>query len=219
MIQFLATGAILFGAAVPAAQGYSERTAKLRIVNAVADQHALNVYISERSFGVLGFGQRSEYFDAATRRPTFRIEGVRGERLTNESAFSLQPSYPHTLIMAGYAAVGRVMHIVLRDTTAGRPSTTSAQITYVNALSDYAPVTIKVDGKKLNRTPVLAFGAQTATIGYNPGSYEFAMEDAAGKELYKTTFQAAPGARYTAIAMGAQGQPGGRSPRLNFYSF
>ncbi|MBV6502410.1 MAG: hypothetical protein AKCLJLPJ_00454 [Fimbriimonadales bacterium] len=198
------------------------RAAQVRVLNAIVDYQVLTIQIGEWQWTGIPYGQRTAYADVEvpSRRVPTHVLTWQGERLSNDVMIELQPAYPHTVILCGFVTVsGNFQTVVLRDSTAGRPSMSSAQFQFVNAMSDGAAVKVEFDKKPLNGYPVLQFGASTKVIGYSPDEYEVRLLSAAGQELYKTTFRANAGTRYTAVAMGAVGQAANRAPRLFFYSF
>lgn len=198
------------------------RAAQVRVLNAIVDCQVLTIQIGEWQWTGIPYGQRTAYADVEvpSRRVPTHVLSWQGERLSNDVMIELQPSYPHTVILCGFVTLsGNFQTVVLRDSTAGRPSMSSSQFQFVNAMSDGAAVKIEFDRKPLNGYPVLQFGSTTKVIGYSPDEYQVRLLTAAGQALYETTFRANAGTRYTAVAMGAIGQAGNRAPRLFFYSF
>src|SRR5437773_6818149 len=115
-------------------QTQTPKTAQVRVVNAVADQRFLGIYVGRQYWQNVPYGQRTDYGAVEAPKTSAFVEGARGERLANEAAIQLQPGYSHTVVLAGnVASTGRFIPIVLRDSTAGRPSASSTQFRFVNA--------------------------------------------------------------------------------------
>jgi hypothetical protein len=197
-----------------------QKTATVRVIHAVADRQFVAARVANASWPYLAYGQRSEYAQVETQRAVAVAEGVQGERFSNPEAVKLQPAFPHTVILAGMpSSTGKVLPIVLRDSTSGRPSLSVSQIRFVNALSEETSVSIKIDGKKLSGAPVLGPGQESQFVSYAPREYDLLVETSDGKRLYSLKWKPQGGVRYTAVVMGAAGQQGTRSPRLFFYDF
>jgi hypothetical protein len=203
--------------------GYGQpetKAAQVRAINAVPELQLADLTIGSASWRSVPYGQRTEYAPVSTQKATASLAGQRGQRVANEVPVQLQPAYPHTIVFCGSPVThGKFTPIIVRDSTAGRPSASSTQMLFVNALSDGAPVVIKLDGKPLNKFPVLNFAAQTGVIGFSPKELQVTLEDTSGKALFSTTFRALAGTRYTAVVMGVASGAGLRAPRIYFYSF
>ncbi len=196
--------------------------ALVRVINAVADRESLAFSIGDGTWENVPYGQRTRYEMIDVERaltPTV-IESRKGERITNEVAIKLQPSYPHTVIFTGKVQdSGRFTPIVIRDVDSGRPVGNTVQIQFVNAMSDQQVVSIKLDDKIPARYKTLAFGTPTGMLGFAVREYTVTLSDAKGTEMFSTKFQAFSGTRYLAVAMGASGEQGNRAPRVFFYTF
>lgn len=201
----------------------SQPTVEIRVLNAIADKQMLTIGIADKEFTGIPYGNRTQYLTvpANQRRVSVIVNEATGERLSNEVMVPVQPGFRYTLVLTGFvAATGNFTPIVIRDTTAGRPSTSSTQFMFLNAMSDQTPVSFTMNGEKLTRSPILTAGNFTNYIGYGPREYAIAIESPqTGQTLFTMNFKAIAGNRYTVVAMGANGQMGNRAPRVFVYSF
>lgn len=217
----LGTLSLLFGLSSVAAP-ISQKPASVRVINAVADREQLAFAVGDGFWEAIPYGQRTRYeeIDVARQLTPAYVLMRRGERISNEVPIKLQPAYPHTVIFTGFVgATGNFKPVVIRDSTAGKPSASSVQIQHINAMSDEIPISIRFDGSAPSRFQSLKFGEQTPFIGYGAREYNVTLQDTKGTALFSTKFRTFGGTRYTAIAMGAVGGEGNRGPRVFFYTF
>lgn len=200
----------------------AQRVASVRIINAVADREQLAFSVDVGVWESVPYGQRTRYEDipVPTTQVLASVMQRRGEKIANDVPVKLQPGYPHTIIFTGMVQnTGNFTPIVLRDTTAGRPTTNSVQMMFVNAMSDQIPVSITMNDATPQRRAKLEFGVPTPIIGYEAREYAVKLLDMDKKVLYETKLKAFGGTRYSVVAMGATAGQGNRSPRVFFYTF
>jgi hypothetical protein len=196
------------------------KPAQVRVINAVSDSQLLTIQVGDTYWQGVPYGQRTGYADVEGNRAAAHVSNLNGERLSNDVVVALQPGYPHTVVFTGFVEqTGIFSPIVLRDTTAARPRTASAQVSFVNALTDKSSIKFLVNGALPDTLKAIPYGSQSAQVGLNTNTYDFSIELENGKRLFSTRFQVQGGTRYTAVAMGSSSAQGNRAPRLFFYTF
>lgn len=199
-----------------------DKSASVRVINAVADREQLAFSVGDGVWEGVPYGQRTRFEEIPVESKLIMTSVLqrRGEKIANDVPIRLQPGFPHTVIFTGRVTEsGNFTPIVLRDTTAGRPSSSSVQIQFVNAISDRTAVTITLNDALPQKRSKIDFGDSTPFIGYDSREYELKLLDMKKSELYTTKLRAFGGTRYVVVAMGTVGGTGNRAPRLFVYTF